>query len=239
MTLLTSTQDACRRLAIPVPTGVVASQNTQVQQLYSLANEEVQTCGFRFPWTRLREFVTFSTLNQLEQTGALPSGFDDQSSSITNESMWDRTTVRKVFGPLTQEQWENERAFPVYTPIAPAYMIQDGKLYLTPAPAAGDTLAFEVVNNNTVRSSGGTAQSSFEADDDTSIFGDMLLTKGIVWRFKKMKGIDYSDEFQDYENIINTMFAKDGGRPRLNLAYGLNRRLLYPANIPIGNWPAS
>ncbi len=206
-------------------------------QLFALANEEVQECSFRFPWTRLRQFQTFATLNQLEQTGALPTGFEDQTDYIVNETMWDRTTVRKVFGPLTPEQWENERAFPVYTPIAPAYMIQDGKLYLTPAPAAGDTLAFETVTQKGVRSSGGAFQVYFQADTDVSVFGDPLMTKGVLWRFKKMKGLDYAEEFQSYEAMVNVAFARDGGRPRLNLAYGLNRRLLYPANIPIGNWP--
>lgn len=239
MSLLTIIQEATRRLALPVPTAVVSSQNAQVMQLYSLANEEVQTCATRFPWQKTRVFVEYSTVAQLEQTDALPDGFDDMEDYIVNESMWDRTTVRKVFGPLTPEQWENERAFPVYTPIAPAFMIQDNKLYLTPAPSAGDTLAFMIETTKAVRSDGDAIQFSYLADTDTSIFGDFLSIKGVVWRFKKMKGFDYSEEFQDYENLINVMFARDGGRPRLNLAYGLNRRLLYPANIPESNWPSS
>lgn len=239
MSLLTIVRQACARLAIPVPTAVVSSTNSQVLQLYALANEEVQECTTRFSWTKIREFVTFSTLNQLEQTGALSSDFDDQTDYIIPESMWDRTTVRKVFGPLTPEQWENERAFPVYTPIAPAFMVQNATLYLTPAPAAGDTLAFEIVSQKGVRSSGGDKQVYFQADADTSIFGDPLATKGLVWRFKKMKGLDYSEEFQSYETMVNTMYAKDGAKPRLNLAYGLNRRLLFPANIPIGSWPSN
>ena len=239
MSLLTIIQAACSRLAIPVPTAVVSSTNSQVMQLYALANEEIQECTFRFPWTKIREFQTFSTLNQLEQTGALSSDFDEQTDYIIPETMWDRTTVRKVFGPLTPEQWENERAFPVYTPIAPAFMVQNATLYLTPAPAAGDTLAFEICVQKGVRSSASAKQVYFQADTDTSIFGDPLTTKGVVWRFKKMKGLDYSDEFQSYENMINVMYARDGARPRLNLAYGLNRRLLYPANIPIGSWPSS
>lgn len=239
MSLLSSIQDACRRLAIPVPSAIVSSQNAQVLQLWALANEEIQECTSRFPWTRLRQFVSFSTLNQFEQTGALPSDFDDQTDYIVNETMWDRTTVRKVFGPLTPEQWENERAFPVYTPIAPAFMIQDRVLLLTPAPSAGDNLCFEIASNKGARSSGGDAQVYFTADTDTSIFGDPLLTKGIVWRFKQAKGFDYSQEYQSYENQVNVMYARDGGKPRLSLAYGLNRRLLMPANIPVGSWPSS
>lgn len=239
MALLQITQAACARLAIPVPNAVVSSTNSQVMQLLALANEEVQECSTRFKWTRLRQFQTFSTLNQFEQTGALPTGFDDQTDYIVNETMWDRTTVRKVFGPLTPEQWENERAFPVYTPIAPAYMIQDGKLYLTPAPDAGDTLAFETVTQKGVRSAANAYQVYFQADTDVSIFGDPLATKGTLWRFKQAKGFDYSQEFASYESMVNTMYAKDGGRPRLNLAYGLNRRLAYPANLPVGNWPGN
>lgn len=232
MSLLTIVQGACARLAIPVPTAVVSSTNEQVVQLYSLANEEGQTCCARFDWRRLIGEVLFATLAQLEQTGAIPSDFDH----IVNESMWDRTTVRKVFGPLTDEQWQNERAFPVYTPIAPAYIIYS-ELNLTPAPAAGDTLAFNYVKNTWARSSLGVPQTQYLADTDTSIFGDTLSVKGLVWRFKMIKGFDYAEAFNDYEEFVNRMFARDGGKPRLNLAYGLNRRVLYPANIAVGNWP--
>jgi hypothetical protein len=234
VSLLTIIQQACSRLAIPVPTAIVSSTDSQIVQLYSLANEEGETCCARYDWRKLIGEVLFSTLNQHEQTGALPSDFDH----IVNESMWDRTTVRKVFGPLTDEQWQNEMAFPVYTPIAPAYIIYS-ELNLTPAPSLGDTLAFNYVKNTWARSASGTPQTSYTADSDTTIFGDVLSVKGVIWRFKKMKGLDYADEFQDYEDFINRMIARDGGKPRLNLAYGLNRRLLYPANIPIGNWPAS
>jgi hypothetical protein len=233
MSLLTIVQSACSRLAIPVPTAVVSSTDSQIVQLYNLANEEVQTCANRYDWQRMKHDHTFTTLAALAQTGALPSDFDH----IVNETMWDRTTVRKVFGPLTDEQWQNEQAFPVYTPIAPAYRIISNTLYLTPAPAAGDTLAFTYIDNTPVRSAASVAQTAFTADTDTSIFGDILGTKGLVWRWKQIKGLDYSEEFQDYEDYVNRLFARDGGKPRLNLANGLNRRLAYPANIPIGNWP--
>lgn len=232
MSLLTIIQGACGRLAIPVPTAVVSSTNAQVVQLYSLANEEGQTCCARFDWRRLIGEVVFATLAQLEQTGAIPSDFDH----IVNESMWDRTTVRKVFGPLTDGQWQNERAFPVYTPIAPAYIIYS-ELNLTPAPAAGDSLAFNYVKNTWARSALSVAQSQYLADTDTSIFGDVLSVKGVIWRWKAAKGLDYANEFQDYEEFVNRMFARDGGRGRLNLNYGLNRRVLYPANLPVGSWP--
>ena len=232
MSLLTIVQGACSRLAIPVPTAVVSSTNAQVVQLYSLANEEGQTCCARFDWRRLIGEVLFTTLHQFEQTGALPSDFDH----IVNESMWDRTTVRKVFGPLTDEQWQNERAFPVYTPTAPAYIIYS-ELNLTPAPAAGDTLAFNYVKNTWARSNASAPQTAYLADTDTSIFGDVLSIKGLIWRFKKEKGFDYAEDFNDYEEFVNRMYARDGGRPRLNLSNGLNRRVLYPANLPVGNWP--
>lgn len=237
MSLLTIVKNACARLAIPQPSSVVSSTDTQVVQLFALANEEIQECVSRFPWTRLRNFVAFSTLAQLEQTGALDADFDDNTDYIVNETMWDRTTVRKVFGPLTPEQWENERAFPVYTPVAPAFMIQGNVLFLTPAPAAGDNLTFETATNKGVRSIADVKQVYFEADTDVSIFGDPLTTKGLLWRFKQAKGFDYSQEFASYENQCNVMFAREGGKPRLNLNYGLNRRVLYPANLPVGNWP--
>jgi hypothetical protein len=100
-------------------------------------------------------------------------------------------------------------------------------------------VAYEYISLNWVLDVDGvTYKAAFTADTDTSVLNEPVMTDGVVWRFKSAKGLDFTEEFQEYEEKVARLVAQDGGgKPRLNLQYGLDRVAFYPANIPTGNWP--
>lgn len=236
MSLLSIVQNAARRLTIPVPTAVVTSLDAQVSQLLSLANKEGVELSARGDWQILTKELTFLTTGAETQIGGLATDY----GHYLLDSMFNRSSIRKLAGPLTPAEWQAEKALPVYTAVDPAFRIRGNNLIFTPPNVtAGQTIAYEYISLNWVLADDLTTyKAAFTADTDTTLLNEPVMTDGVVWRFKSAKGFDCSEEFQEYEQRVATLIAQDGGgKPRINLQYGLPRIALYAGNIPLGNFP--
>lgn len=45
-------------------------------------------------------------------------------------------------------------------------------------------------------------------DDDTSLVPERLVRMGLKWRIKHAKGLDYSEDFNVYENARKTEYSQ-------------------------------
>jgi hypothetical protein len=59
------------------------------------------------------------------------------------------------------------------------------------------------------------------------------MEMGIIWRFKKKNGLDYSEEFRSYEQKLAMETSRAGGRPILDMIGYPPMRGVY---IPEGSW---
>lgn len=219
----------------------MSSTDQQVVQLLQLAQALGENMMSRYEWSKLRKIQTFLSVAQTEQTGSVPADFDH----YINDSLFDRTTTRKIFGPLTAEDWEVELSFPVYTSVSPAFRFAASSvdpglpiIWITPTPAVGDTIGYEYISNGWVIGADLAPKSSFTLDTDTTIFKEATVVQGLLSMWREAKGFDYAEAQSRFEDSFARDSAQDGGKPRLNLAYGLGRRILWP-NIPQGSWPSS
>lgn len=234
MSLLSLTQDACDRIGLPRPSLVIGSSDTQVRQLLGLAQQEGKDLARRGPWQELTKETTFTATATTTQSGALPSDFE----RMIEGTFWNRTQDRRVVGPLTPQKWQMLQTG-LYSLVWDAFRIRGTEILMSPAPTAGDTLAFEYVSKNwCTNANGSTERSSWVADDDVGLLDEELLTLGLIWRFKKAKGLDYSEEFRSYEQMIEKKLANDGGMGVLDLN---GDRLdggggAYDPFIPEGTW---
>jgi hypothetical protein len=233
MTALSMIQDACAQLNLAVPTAVFGSTEQQVIQLRSLLNVEGRELSRSGQWQQITVPTTFTSVAQVVQTGAIPSDFD----RFVNDSMWNQSTTRKVYGPLTQQQWQLYQAFPVMTTVNPMFIVYDDDLVFEPAPAAGNTIAYSYVSKNWALTSGAVGIPAMTADTDTAKLPEYLITLGIVWRFLKANKFPFAAEQNDYNTQRAQELARTGGAPVLNQTYGLNQWQPYPFNVPEGNWP--
>src|SRR5712664_4719402 len=101
-TCLVIVQNVASWLTLPIPPAVWSSTDAQVIQLRSLLNEEGDALR-RWPdhyWNKLVKETSFTTLAaNLQPT--LPADFDH----ICNQTIWNRTMNRPVWGPMDGEQW--------------------------------------------------------------------------------------------------------------------------------------
>jgi hypothetical protein len=231
MTLLTLVQNASDTIGLPRPSAVVSSTDGNVRTLLSLAQTEGRELLERFSWPATQLEATHTTL-AAELQGVMATiapGF----GYIVNNTFWNRTLTEPVPGPLSPSEWQGLKARVATGPYS-SYRLQGGNLYAYPAPSAGNTWAFEYQSTYFCQSSGGANQSAWAADTDVGILDENLMELGVVWRFKKKNGLDYSEDYRTYEQKLANETARVGGKRTLVMNAGGG----YASGVftPEGSW---
>lgn len=230
MTALTICQNAAGRLGITQPQAVFSSTDDQVIQLRSLMNEEglALTRDPDMSWTVLMTQKTFTTSAQEVQTGAVPTDF----GWYLNDTMWNRTTMIKIAGPTMPEEWQAYKAIQVLSLPAAIFRFRGGDILMYPTQTAGQTVAYEYSSTYWVSGS----KTAMTADSDTALISEEVITLGLIWRFLKAKGADYSEQYRTYQLAKQSAVGRDGGKRKVYLGGGV--RNPWNANIPEGGWPS-
>jgi hypothetical protein len=230
MTLLTIVQNSCNAIGLSQPAAVVGSTDQNIITLQGMANTEGRELLDRFSWPATQLEVTHTSL-AAELQGVMTT-LAPGYSYITSSTFWDRTLTQPVRGPLSPIEWQALKARTATGPYA-SYRIFGGKLYAYPAPPGGNTWVFEYQSNYFCQSSSGTNQSIWIADTDVGVLDEHLMEMGIIWRFKKKNGLDYSEDFRSYEQKLAMETSRAGGRPILDMTGSTPTRGVY---IPEGSW---
>lgn len=209
MALLQLIQNVADELGMSRPSAVVSSSDQQVRTWLRLANREGEELSRRHPWQLLRKEASFTTAATASQ-GALTTIASDFGRYV-NESMFNRTTNEKWYGPLTPQQWQRIQASVGLVTLRKMFTIRGGLLLATPTPTASQTVKFEYISTQWCESSGGTDQSAWAADADVSLLPQRLIELGVIWRWKKSKGLEYAEDFSDYEKAVANEIMADGG----------------------------
>lgn len=235
MSLLTIITQVCGRTNIPVPTNVMGStSDTQILQLVQLLEEEGRDLAARGPWQGITFEATWST-TAAEDQGALTTLASNGFSYIKNGTFWDRTSRLPVLGPLSDSEWSAMKGLGT-TGSRYAYRIRGGKLLANPTPTASLTWAFEYASKNWILGIDGTTyKSAFTLDTDTVLLPEELLIMGLRWRWKREKGLDYSEDMRTYELQVKDALARDGGKRTLSMSGG-GRTLAPGIFVPERDW---
>lgn len=237
MSLLTIVQGAAVKVGIPKPSSVINNTDANVQQLLEIAQEDCTSLATQVEWqamARLTEWTTVNTENQGPITTVIGPDFD----RFVPGTIWDRSLIRPLSGPRSPQGWAQDHALVAAGPFY-SFRIFDGNVYIFPVPDPGHLLSWEYVSVNWCQSSGGTGQSSWQADTDTAVFDEQLIKLSIIVTYKMIKGLPCTKDLSDYQDRLADRISTNGGLPRVINFNGRNDR--YPAwpVLPDGNWPAS
>jgi hypothetical protein len=217
--VLAIVRGAAGLVGVNQPTTATGSTDLQINQLLALANVEGQELAARFDWQVLtleKTFTSVATESQGKINGTIVSsalGFDH----ILNDTVWNRSTKIGPGGPLSATSWQAIKSTTYAGPWA-QYRIRGGELLLIPAPAAGQTLAFEYKSVNWVSNvTNDATRASFTADDDYPLLDSRLIKLGLIWRWKSAKGLEYAQDFQNYENAVLDAMTRDTPHVSVNL----------------------
>lgn len=233
MAFLAMIQQACKRVGLTAPTAAVGSTDENILRMVAIANEEGEELSSGYPWQVLTNEATFSTA-ATESQGAMTTLAGASFRYIKEETMWNRSQNRPCI-PVSDVAWQQMKSNSVTGPYS-SYRIRGGNLIFIPVPTASQTVAFEWISKNWCQSSGAAGQSAWTADTDTGILDEQLMVSGIVWRFKKTKGLEYAEDFKEYQIRVGNATAQDGARGRISLGSNRLSRFLNRQSINEGSW---
>ncbi len=232
-TLLQIVQRFARRQGLAPVGSVNGSADRNTVQAQGLLEEFLDDMVTRKCWAQVTRECVFSSQAQ-ENQGNIFDLTDGGFISIKLNSMWDRTQVLPIEGGENSESWQTMHAVNLRGPL-PKSRLWQNDLYLFPIPAAGHTIAFEYFTSFMVTGTDGTKRRYFEQDSDTCVFDDALPTAYLRWAWKKEKGLDYSEEFRRYEELVNTLGVADSAPREVRLDNEV--RSARPGIIvPEGSW---
>lgn len=233
MSLLTIIQDAADRIGIVRPSSVIGATDQQIRSLLALSIQDGKALAKRHDWQRLTKEKTFTATATETQSGVLPADFD----RLINGTFWNRSQDRQVAGPISPQRWQLLKSGLIVMPWD-SFRIRGSDLLMSPVPVAGDDMAFEYITTYWAASASDTApdQATWTADDDQSFLDDELQTLGVVWRFKKARGLEYAEEFQEYEMRFAQLSGTDGGMATIDMGLGDDGSSVIDPYITDGNW---
>ncbi len=223
MSLLDIVQDAAVLCNLPAPSSVISSSDPNASLLLRLANQEGNELSRRHDWQTMTIDYTFTSVATEKQT-QFPTGYD---RLVPYPEVWNRSLGLPYNGPTSRRTWGTLKGLAV-TSASPGWWrltFSDDDPYgptleITPAPTAGETIAVPYVQKQWVSAADRlTLFDSWQSDTNfCDSFPERLITLGIVWRYKRAKGLDYAEDMSTYEREVERACSRDRGagvlRPR-------------------------
>lgn len=229
MTLLSICQDAAVEIGVPKPSTVIGNADPIVMRLLRYAKREGAELVRRGNWQALRSEKTFVSLAQESQTAMVASDLDH----FINDTFWNRSQKRRLYGPKTPEEWQLIKGA-VTSAVFNTYTYMGNAILINPVPAAGETFAYEYVSNQYCLSAALAVQAVWTADTDTPRLREELFTLGVIYRYKKGRGLPFADDFSEYDMQVQEALMLD--KPKRVIGMSGDHVVSHGISVPEGSW---
>lgn len=227
-TLLALCTRVCETIGIDAPASLAGNNNTRAKSLMAFANLEVRALKQGRFWPALTRFGSFNTVVD-QDSYDLPADFD----CLVPDTLYPETGA-KIRGADNSGDWAaGKSAFSLRDYPSFRIMGNPRKIVLLPAPGTVDTYTYEYKSKYPIIGAGSTERERFVADDDTIILDEDLFEAGMKWRMKHARGLDYAEDFREYNDRVDQTYAQA-------LAHGvivLGRKPVYDEPLTDGYIP--
>ena len=207
MSVLSACQRATMEMYGVKPAAVFSSQGQKEIECQYLANEVAEDIAKSADWQRLTKLYTVDGDGATEAF-PLPDDYDRMTQGVgVHSSKW---FDRRYENAETLDRWLDLRILAPGFP--PGYwIILDNQFQVIPNISTGDDAEFYYQSKWIVHPATGPNKTEFTQDDDEFILSDRLLTLGIIWRWKAMKGQPYAEDMQSYQEALSQEQTRDRG----------------------------
>ena len=137
---------------------------------------------------------------------------------LLNDTIFIKDTNEKVIGSVTPEQWMHDKYFGGNS-CCVKFKIQNGRLIFLDELKSRVKIVFQYRSNNIVWDlKTFEEKNTLTSNNDVPIFDEYLVKLGILWRWLKRSGLDYSEEYAEYERELKKRFGSSLAMRDINLA---------------------
>lgn len=237
VSVLTIAQEAMQQMGLTPPTSLTNSTDALGSQLKSMLHTLGEDVLRRTRWQKLKRTGMILTA-AAESQGDLLTLYPD-FRGIVNDTMYNQTLDRKIWGPKSSQEWTAAKGMAWVVAPQQWWRIVDDVLYLYDQSTANETVTFEYFSDAWIKSnSADDRYSRIENDSHLCLLPTEMMKAGLVWRWKQQKGLEYSEEFRDFESFVKAWMAEDGGKEIVSLAPRHDRyNDPYPfdVSVPVGS----
>ncbi|MBR1756815.1 MAG: hypothetical protein IJ738_04545 [Alphaproteobacteria bacterium] len=128
---------------------------------------------------------------------------------LLNNTIFIKDMQERVIGAITPAQWMKEKYF-----SSPSndikFKIQNGRFVFLYPPERRTKIVFQYRSDNIVWDYKTLAEKNvLTANTDVPIFDEYLVKLGILWRWLKRNGLDYGEEYNEYEKELKKRFGTE------------------------------
>lgn len=160
-----------------------------------------------------------------------PQGYDRMpTKGHVHSSTWQQsgyTPARDL------DQWINLQTY--LSAGTPGYwIILEGKMQIYPPMGPSEIAKYYFVTNEIFNADNGTSKAVADKDADSFRLDERVLTLSLIWRWRDLKGLDYSEALENYDRALSQSIGTDKGtrilkEGRARLPYGVE--LAFPGVI--------
>ncbi|HEV7321587.1 MAG TPA: hypothetical protein VGO04_23540 [Ensifer sp.] len=198
MTLLSAINEVCDIVSLDRFESIYGSNDPNAQTMVALAQEAGEEISRRGDWRMmLKQHVALTS----------PMNLPGDYQRLTPGGAV-RTASGACFRPITNSsQWAIVRG----TPSTQPYFFLLGSQMLFSPTAAGTGAVVDYLSKNWVLGDPFEERDTLKADDDRTLFPERLLGKGILWRWKRQKGLPFDDCLAEFEADLAQELNADRG----------------------------
>lgn len=217
--LLQIVQGTATRLNLAVPAAAIASTDPTIQQLVACTQDAGDELVERWTWLALKSALVKFTGDGVTASFTLPADFDTLSPSMTFVSSSYPTLIMP--GPVNEDDLLRMKLQPVT--VSPSCWRRIGSsVEFFPVLGLNETASYVYAQGLWILDVNGTTKkAAWTADTDTPLIADRLIRLGAIYKWKRMKGLDYGEEMQDYERSFNSRSGQEDTGREIRTSYTL------------------
>lgn len=224
MSILTACQSAAVRLVGRKPTTIFSSQKKLEMQLADLVQEAAVDIAKAFEWQAL----TVLAEHQGDGTKIafdFSNGFDRMPvKARVHSATWQQSGYRQA---RDLDEWINLQTY-LAAGTPGFWIVLDGKMQIYPPMGPSEVAKYYFITNEIARASDGASKAVINNDSDTFKLDERLLTLSLIWRWRDMNGLEYSEAMANYEQALSQIGGAD--KSARTIAIG-RARLPYDVDI--------
>jgi hypothetical protein len=228
--------EALEGAGMDAPPGITNALDSsrQAKALLNWTARDIIMRGGSFGWEELRSEGTFTTTAVELQTN-VRTDYPDYYKIIDN-TMWNHTQQRRIFGPVSVQTWRRYQADTV-APATLTYYMRGNEILFAGTPQDGETVYYEYVSKHPFQATGGGATKELlTAEDDEVLLDRYMFVLGLRWRYLQAKGFEYGETFRQYEDYVAERLATNTPKETYSVNPNWRRDGWEDQQIPEGSW---